>query len=147
MKAEYIFFLILAVTAGCSRDSRNSRIEMSDVDQVVSTHRELEKLILDYYHSIEEDVKKDLGVSETEVVDRVQSLINEGYVEKPAILIITEAGPTWERVDYATYKEFMTDRASASRRYHGIQPNTGDSLAIDSIRTNLLRALKGDSIH
>jgi predicted transcriptional regulator len=109
-----------------------------DSARLVSKHTELENLIRRYYISIEEDIKKDLGVSEASIVEHVQSLINNGYVEKPAVLIVTADGPRWVTVDYATYKEFMTDHAIISRRFHGVQPSILDSSFMDSIRSNIL---------
>src|SRR5688500_5138992 len=124
MKTGFTLFVILAVTAQCSRDdSRTSDMQRADSARLISKHRELENVIRDYYFSIEEGVKKDLGDSEAGIIERVQSLINNGYVERPAILIFTDDGPRWVRVDYSTYKEYMTDHAIISRKFHGIQPN------------------------
>jgi predicted transcriptional regulator len=92
-------------------------------------------------------VRKDLGVSEGTIVDRVQSMIDDGYVEKPVILVITEEGPRWVAVDYHTYREYMASNAITLRRYNGIQPNILDSVLMDSIRSNLLEALKADSVN
>jgi predicted transcriptional regulator len=89
----------------------------------------------------------DLGVSAAETVEHVQSLINDGYVEKPLILVITEDGARWQTVDYYTYKEYMTSNAIVLRSYYGIQPNILDSLFMDSIRSNLLKALKADTLN
>lgn len=148
MKIEYGLFLILTVTGGCSReDSQSSNIQINDSVKLGSRHKELENVIRDYYLSIEDDVKMDLGVSEAEIIERVQSLIDSGYVQRPAILIITGEGPRWVSVDYPTYKEFMTDYAITSRKFHGVQPNILDTLAMDSIRSILLKALKADSVH
>lgn len=147
MKGEFTLLLILAVAAGCSReDSQSNIIQTADSTKLVSRHKALEKIIWDYYLSIEEDVRIDLGGSETEIVERVQALINEGYVKKPVILVITKDGSIWQTVDYHTYKEYMTSHAIISRRYYGLQPNILDSLFIDSIRSNLLEGLKVDSV-
>lgn len=148
MKGAFIIFLVLAVTGGCSKeDSKRATIQTADSLKQVSKHTALEKAIWDYYLSIEKDVRMDLGVSEGEIVERVQSLINDGYVEKPVILVITDDGPRWGTVDYSTYKEYMTSHAIVARRYHGTQPNVLDSSFMDSIRSNLLEALKGDSVN
>ena len=148
MKSEYTLALLLVLAGGCYQgDSQNSTVQINDSTRLVSTQRELEKIIWDYYLSIEKDVKMDLGVSEAEIIERVQSLIDNGYVKKPAIFVITDDGPKWQTVDYSTYKEFMARHAVASRRYHGIQPKLPDSSSMQSIRSNILEALKADSVN
>lgn len=87
----------------------------------------------------------DLGVPEAGIVEHVQSLIDEGYVKMPLILVVTEDGPRWEAVNYHTYKEYMRSNDMTVRRLYGTQRNILDSLFMDSIRSNLLEALKGDS--
>lgn len=148
MKCELTLFLVLSVAAGCSREDSQDRISLAaDSTNLLSKHRALEKLVWDYYLSIEEGVRRDLGVSEGEIGERVQSMINDGYVERPVILVITEEGPRWVAVDYHTYKEYMTSNAITIRRYYGIQPNVLDSVLMDSIRSNLLEALNADSVN
>ena len=148
MRPGYTLFLLLAVSAACSRDdSESGTKETLDSTKRISTHTDLEKKIWEYYLSIEEDVKLDLGVSEAEIIGRVQALIDEGYVKEPLILVITEDGPLWEAVDYSTYKEYMTSNILISRRFHGTQPNVLDRVFMDSIRSGLLDALKRDSVH
>jgi hypothetical protein len=143
MKGEFTWMLVLAVAAGCSgEDSRESVVQTGDSVKLVSRHKALEKAIWDYYLSIEEDARLDLGVSDAEIVERVQSMIDDGYVRKPVILVITEDGSRWKTVDYRTYKAYMTSNAIVLRRYYGIQPDILDSLLMDSIRSNLLDALK-----
>lgn len=144
MKGAFILSLVLVVTTSCSREGSQGSVRIADS---VSRHVRLEKLIWDYYVSIEKDVRMDLGVSEAETVERVQSLINDGYVKIPVILVITEEGARWKAVDYSTYKEYMTSNAVPTRRYYGIQPNILDSLLMDSIRSNLLEALEADSVN
>ena len=148
MKCLFTYLLLLAVTAGCSReDSPNGIIQTTDSTTQVLSHKALEKLISDYYISIEESVKMDLGVSEAEIVQRVQWMINDGYVQKPVILVITEDGPRWQTVDYPTYKNYIESNAIALRSYYGTQPNILDTVSMDSIRSNLLQALKADSVN
>lgn len=144
MKIASTLFFLLAITARCSReDSQTVNQQSTDSSNLISRHRELENVIRNYYRSVEEDAKTDLGVSEAEVIEHVQSLIDNGFVKEPLILIVTPAGPKWEIVDYPTYKNLMTDHAIISRKIHGTQPII-DSLVIDSIRSTLLKALKGE---
>lgn len=139
--------LVLLILIACSReDAHNSGVETRDMTKSAVTYRELEKAVREYYILVERDVSRDLGVSEDEISSRVQSLINDGYVKEPVIFVITENGPAWKTVDYLTYKQFMSDHAVASRRYHGVQPNIGDSLVSDSVRSELLKAFKADSL-
>ena len=146
MKLASTLLFLLVVTARCSReDSQTGNHQRTESAELISRHREIEDVIRDYYRSVEEDAKGDLGVSEAEIIDHVQSLIENGFVKEPLILIVSPEGPKWEIVDYATYKSLMTDHAITSRRIHGIQPMI-DSLVIDSIRSTLLKALKGDSV-
>jgi hypothetical protein len=147
MKGKFTLLLVLSVAAGCSRDdSKDSIIETADSTKLLSRDKALEKAIWDYYLSIEEDVRMDLGVSEAEIVERVQSMINDGYIKKPVILVVTKDGPRWATVDNYTYKEYMTSNAIISRRYYGTQPDILDSLLMDSIRSNLFDALKVDKV-
>jgi hypothetical protein len=133
MKGEFIFLLVLALAAACSTEDSNGSINhTADSSKLVSRHKALEKAIWDYYLSIEEDVSKDLGISEAETVEHVQSLINDAYVKRPVILVVTEEGPRWTTVDYHTYKEYMTSNAIILRRYYGVQPDILDSLLMDS---------------
>jgi hypothetical protein len=147
MKCELTFVVLLAFTVGCFREDSERSIAKGADSKLVSRHEGLEKLISDYYLSIEESVKMDLGVSEAEIVQRVQGMINDGYVQKPVILVITEDGPRWQTVDYPTYKNYMESNAIALRSYHGTQPNILDTVSMDSIRSNLLQALKVDSVN
>ena len=89
----------------------------------------------------------DLAVPEAEIVEHVQSMIDEGYVKMPVILVVTEDGPRWEAVSYHTYKEYMRSNDIIVRRIYGKQRNILDSLFMDSIRSNLLEALKGESVY
>jgi hypothetical protein len=90
--------LVLSVAAGCSReDSKGSIIERADSTKLLSRDKGLEKAIWDYYLSIEQDVRTDFGVSEAEIVERVQSMINDGFIKKPMILMITKDGPRWQQ--------------------------------------------------
>jgi hypothetical protein len=147
MKCELTFVVLLAFTAGCFREDSERSIAKGADSKLVSRHEGLEKLISDYYLSIEESVKMDLGVSEGQIVERVQAMIDEGYVQKPVILVVTEEGPRWRTVDYYTYKEYMASNATELRHYYGTQPNMLDTLLMDSIRSNLLQALQRDSVN
>lgn len=145
MRQGFAWLLLVAVVAGgCSRDdTRNTAIDTADsIKLMIAKHKALERAIHDYYSSIEEDIKNDLGVTAVEIVDRVQLLIDDGFVQKPVILVITESGARWASVDYRTYKEYMTSNAIDVRRYYGKQPDILDSASMDSIRNNLLKALK-----
>lgn len=147
MNTANALLLIFLLAAGCLGErSHRDHVQGTGSDKGLSTHKALESAIRQYYRSVEQEVKMDLGVSEAAVTERVQLLIDEGYVKKPVILILTEEGPRWKTVDYATYKELMTDHAIASRKFHGIQPNIIDSISVDSIRVNLLEALREDSL-
>ena len=53
-------------------------MQMSDSAKQLSAHKALENVIRDYYRSIETDVRMDLGVPEAEMIEHVQSLINNG---------------------------------------------------------------------
>lgn len=140
--------LVVVVTAGCSReDAHRSINDTTDSTRLVtSEYQALEKAISKYYLSIEEEVKKDLGVSEEDIVKHVQSLIDDGYVKTPVILVITEGGARWATVDYSTYKEYMTSNAIVLRRFYGTQPDILDTVFMDSIRNNLLEALQAEDV-
>ena len=147
MKMACTLFFAMVAASGCSReDTHNNNMEVANSARLISRHRALENAIHAYYLSIEEDVKKDLGVSDAEVIRRVQSLIDEGYVRKPAILILRRDGAKWETVDYSTYKEFMADHAIISRKFYGIQPSLLDSLFTDSTRHALFDTLRANSL-
>ena len=130
-----------AVVSGCPSPESRDRAGRGEHAVDLSSYEALEKVMRDYFAGVEKEVRMDLGVSEEEVTDRVQFMIDQGYVKEPAVLVITPDGPEWEKVNYATYKTLMKSDAVTSRRYHKIQPQT-DSLKADSIKTDLLKALK-----
>ena len=147
MKLQFTLLLLLTLIAKCSRQDSYDSINHTDLTEKVSAYETLEKQIWDYYLSVEEDVKMDLGVSEADIVERVQLLVDDGHVKRPVILVITEDGLRWKSVAYHTYKEYMRSNAVASRRFHGMQPDVLDTVSMDSIRSNLLKTLKLDSIN
>ena len=136
-----ILLLTTALMSACSREDTQGTSSVADSTQsITAEHIRLEKAISDYYTSIEQEVLQDLGVSKSNVIDRVQAMIDDGYARKPVILVITDDGPRWATVDYATYKEYMTSNAVVLRRYYGTQPDLLDTVYMDSIRQNLLKA-------
>ncbi|HEU5147423.1 MAG TPA: hypothetical protein VFT90_11945 [Chryseosolibacter sp.] len=145
MKGGLILLLTIIVASRCSNSREIDHSSISNAGDSIalltSKYKSLEKAIWEYYTSIEEDVSKDLGVSETEIINRVQAMIDNGYIQKPLILVITEDGPKWAAVDYLTYKEYMTSNAVVLRRFYGTQPDILDTVFMDSIRTSLLKAL------
>ena len=77
MKIEYTLFLLLAVTAGCSReDSQSSNMQITDSAKLVSTHKKLEYVIRDYYLSIEFFIYQALDKAGAETDQRIIHIIH-----------------------------------------------------------------------
>lgn len=146
MKGGFAFLLFAVVTAACFREDTHRSINdtIDSTKLITSKNIAREKAIWKYYALIEEEVKKDLGVSEKDVIERIQSMIDDGYVKKPIILVIAGGGSRWAAVDYSTYKEYMTGNAIVLRRFYGTQPDVLDTVFMASIRNNLLEALKAE---
>ena len=137
MKRQLALLLVLTVTASCSREDPNDKIyDRADSTQLASKYVEVEEVIWNYYLSIESDMRMDLGVSQANIADHVQALIEEGNVKKPVILALTKNGPRWVTVDYHTYRDYMTSNAIIVRKFYGIQQNILDTLLTDSVRSD-----------
>lgn len=139
-------FLFLTITMACSpgHSDSNAGAEITDSAKLILTREEKEKAIFDYYQSIEREVKNDLGVPKGKIAEHIQSLIDEGHVQKPVIFIDTGHGIELMIVDYMTYKDFSRkDPTDFAKRYE-LQRKMPDSLFYDSMRSYQVEVRKAD---
>lgn len=115
----------------------------------IETLGQEEKAIWDYYQEVEKQFIRETEATEDQTIEFVQSLIDKGLIYQPTIFIETKKGTEAKTVDYKTYKEFRKDNPIDLKRHYIVSFFPRDSLHnlyIDSVRTNILNALKSDSI-
>ena len=113
----------------------SARLYMEDI-------RIKENVIQSYYDSIEREMRKDLGVTEANLNERIQQFIEEGHIAKPLVAYITDKEVRWEEVNYATYKKITALRRANLAAYSDIPAKYRDDIKADSIRANLLKLMK-----
>ena len=143
----FILILILTVLIGCSKSNSNNDIgQTTDSTKFITTLGDEEQAMWDYFQSVERELGNDSKIKKEKIPELIQSLIDNGDLQKPLIFLDSENGTESKVVDYLTYKEFREKNPIDLRRNYVMSMQLTDTLVSDSLRVDLLKQLSRDSI-
>lgn len=152
MKIGYNFILILIIVFGCSKNSSNDDSRQAiDSTMLNRTLGDEEQAMWDYFQSVERELEKDSKIQKEKIPHVIQTLIDNGDLQKPLIFLDGKNGTESNAVDYLTYKRFRKNNPIDKNRLYVISlrmtdNSVVDSIGEDSIRNVLLKQLSIDSI-
>jgi hypothetical protein len=112
---------------------------------IIMTLGQQEKASWNYYQEIEK-MMRDEKFRADRIEDYVQALIDEGSIPVPEIFTETEDGTKSTRVDYKTYKKYRAENPIDLGRNYVFKLPEPDTSFRDSVRNDLIKALKGDTL-
>ena len=143
-----IILIILILLSGCSKNRKtDTSKQLTNADSLtITTLGQQEQATWEFFQQLEAAMKDDNEIKEESIDEYIQALIDEGSAPQPEIFIDTETGTESRIVDYQTYKKFREENPINLERPYVISIPTVDTLPRDSLRKNLIKALKVDSV-
>jgi hypothetical protein len=136
--------MLIGIMSSCIKDKMADDSKQSTADSIkMFTLGQVEQQHWDNYMKTENKLRRDDGISEDKIDRYMQSIIDEGILDKPVIFPQTENGTEERTVDYKTYKEY--------RKRHPIDIKRNFVYAIpedlvgDSLQRDLINKLTKDS--
>jgi len=148
-KMKISVLIVVLTLIGCSIDRQTDNLNnvVGADSLMIMTLGQQEQASWDYYQEIEK-MMRSKRLRKDRIDDYVQALIDEGSIPEPEIFTETEEGTKSMRVDYKTYKNYRAENPiDISRDYtFRLSLPEPDTLFRDSLRINLIKALKGDTL-